>query len=92
MTKRRTIEIIIETEELLVVNKLNRTASLKCPDCGALIESQKLVANADGHGGVPYDEVFDIRSSESSLENGEASAVHDNLHVAAFPPVRRLAE
>jgi hypothetical protein len=38
MTKRRTIEITVETEELLVVKQRSRAISLKCSECGGPVE------------------------------------------------------
>jgi len=37
MTKR-TIEILVETEDLLVVNQRGRAVSLKCSECGGPVE------------------------------------------------------
>jgi len=45
MMKRRTIEIIVETEERLMVDPRNQAISLECPECGALVESHSQTPN-----------------------------------------------
>ena len=45
MTKRRTIEVIVETDELLIVNKRSRAVPLQCPSCGAPLEEMLALAN-----------------------------------------------
>ena len=44
MTKRRTIEVIVETDELLIVNKRNRAVPLQCPACGVPLEEPLALA------------------------------------------------
>lgn len=54
MTKRRTIEIIVETEELLVVKQRSRAIALKCSACGGPVE--QLPPAADEAGSPASDE------------------------------------
>jgi hypothetical protein len=86
---RRTIEVIVETEELLIVNGRSSAASLKCPACGAAIEPVTLEADA----AIPYGNAREICRSDSSLcQDKEGNAGQDNPQVAAFRRIRRLHE
>lgn len=89
MTKRKTIEIIVETEELLIVNQRSRAISLKCPECGALVEPLA----SEGNAASLYHSGLELPTSESLLhENAEGSAVQENQQMAAFPLIRRFPE
>jgi hypothetical protein len=92
MTKRRTIEIILETEELLLVNQRRRLISLKCSECGGPVEPLALAADAAGSR-ASYDRARELRSSDSSLrQNGEGSAAREDFQVDTFALIRRLLE
>jgi len=91
MTKRRTIEIIVETEELLVVNQRSRAISLKCPECGALVEGQAHSPTVAGHYPT-YDIALELPASASSLyQNGEGAA-QDNPQLDPLDRLDRLLE
>lgn len=92
MTKRRTVEIIVETEELLLVNQRGRAILLKCPECGALVESQAHSATVAGHH-LPYDIALELPGSDSSLSRTEeGSAAEENRQVDTLNRLDRLLE
>jgi predicted RNA-binding Zn-ribbon protein involved in translation (DUF1610 family) len=91
MTKRRTIEIIVETEELLVVNQRTRAISLKCPECGALVESQAHSATVAGHY-TPYDIGLELPGSDSPLYQNREGAAQDNPQLDPLDRIDRLLE
>ena len=83
MTKRRTIEIIVETEELLIVNKRSRAISLECPVCGALVQPLALAATAPS----PSDNALELRSSDRAfLPDEEGTAAGESPRIPADSP------
>lgn len=86
---RRTIEVIVETEELLIVNGRSSAVPLTCPACGAAIEP--LTLEADAVSACANDR--EIRSSDSSLcQDEEGNDGQENPQVATFRRIRRLQE
>lgn len=86
MTKRRTIEIIVETEELLVV-KHSRTLSLKCSECGAIVEALELPDDAASSS----DQASQICRSDGSLSHDrERTRVKENAQFGTIHRLRRL--
>ena len=86
---RRTIEVIVETEELLIVNGRSSVMPLKCPACGAPLKPLTLGAIAAS----PYADALDISSSDSAhRQNGEGHVARENPQAEDFRPIRRLQE
>jgi hypothetical protein len=69
MTKRRTIEIIIETEELLVVKQPSRAIWLKCSKCGGPVEP--FAPTADEAGAAAADDSIRDTQFRANEQNQE---------------------
>jgi hypothetical protein len=78
--KRRTVEIIVETDELLVVNKQSRHVTLKCQACGAPLDPLVLATRAVS----PHPDAYDLSSSDISFRHEEdENAAQENQQVDA---------
>ena len=83
---RRTIEVIVETEELLIVNGRRSAMPLKCPACGAAIEPLALGAIA----ARPTTDASQIPGWDSSLGEDEEGEAGEEKPQADFRPIRQL--